>query len=71
MEIFNLSADKVTSDMRRSAKIVNFGIIYGMSAYGLSKELNLSVGEAQNYIDNYFAKYSAVKTWALAIQWKR
>ncbi|MEK6646922.1 MAG: DNA polymerase I [Candidatus Firestonebacteria bacterium] len=63
MEIFNLSADKVTSDMRRSAKIVNFGIIYGMSAYGLSKELNLSVGEAQNYIDNYFAKYSAVKTY--------
>lgn len=60
MELFNVEPDKVDSNMRRFAKTVNFGIVYGMSPYGLSSDLGISVDEAKNYIDNYFAHYKGV-----------
>lgn len=63
-EIFGLTLDKVTSKMRDSAKVVNFGIIYGMSDYGLSQNLGISRKEARMYIKNYFEKYPGVKNYA-------
>jgi DNA polymerase-1 len=65
--IFGVSAVHVTQDMRRTAKVINFGIIYGMSAYGLSKELSVSQREAQQYIDSYFARHTGVKAYMEAI----
>lgn len=62
-EVFKVGPDGVTSDMRRTAKVINFGIIYGISGYGLSKELGVSPYEAQNYIDAYFVKYKGVKAY--------
>ena len=59
-EIFQLSLDKVTEDHRRKAKAINFGLIYGMSAFGLSKQLSILRTEAQDYIDSYFARYPGV-----------
>jgi DNA polymerase I len=60
-ELFNLPSEGVTADMRRQAKVINFGIIYGMSAFGLSKELGIGAREAQEMIDQYFLKYEGVK----------
>lgn len=61
-EIFGaLAAGKPTSEMRRAAKAVNFGIIYGQTAFGLSRELGIGRGEAQSYIDSYFVRYRGVK----------
>jgi DNA polymerase-1 len=60
-EVFGVQADEVTQEMRRAAKVINFGIVYGMSGYGLSKELAVSQRDAQNYIDEYFVKYRGVK----------
>ncbi len=60
-ELFNVAPDGVTADMRRQAKVINFGIIYGMSAFGLSKELGIGSREAQEMIDHYFLKYEGVK----------
>jgi DNA polymerase I len=65
--IFGVGADHVTQDMRRTAKVINFGIIYGMSAYGLSKELSVSQKEAQQYIDSYFARHTGVKEYMATI----
>jgi DNA polymerase I len=65
--IFGVSAENVTQDMRRTAKVINFGIIYGMSAFGLSKELGVSQREAQQYIDSYFARHTGVKGYMEAI----
>jgi DNA polymerase I len=65
--IFGVSCENVTQDMRRTAKVINFGIIYGMSAFGLSKELGVSQREAQQYIDSYFARHTGVKTYMEAI----
>lgn len=62
-QIFDVDVDAVSYDMRRTAKVVNFGIIYGMSEYGLSKTLNISVKEAREYIEKYFAKYPKVKEY--------
>ena len=55
--------DKVTSAMRREAKVINFGILYGMSAYGLSQQLGIEPKIAQAYIDEYFKKYTGVQTF--------
>lgn len=63
MEIFGVSQDMISTDMRRSAKVINFGIIYGMSNYGLSQQLGISPEMAQEYIDNYFERYGAVRLY--------
>lgn len=61
--IFEVKEKEVTPYMRNSAKRVNFGIIYGMSAFGLAKDLSISQEEAQEFIDKYFLRYPAVKTF--------
>jgi DNA polymerase-1 len=53
----------VNADMRRQAKVINFGILYGMSAFGLAKELGVSMKIAQEYIDGYFQRYKKVRTY--------
>ena len=70
-EVFEVGLDEVSGDQRRKAKAINFGLIYGMSAFGLAKQLHLGRGEAQQYIDRYFQRYPGVqeymdKTRALA-----
>ena len=60
-EIFSTNIDEVTANQRRSAKAINFGLIYGMSAFGLSKQLQITRAEAQNYIEQYFDRYPQVK----------
>ena len=62
-EIFSINIDEVSNDQRRSAKAINFGLIYGMSAFGLSKQLNITRHEAQDYIDLYFTRYPGVKNY--------
>ena len=62
-EIFASDLDKVTDEQRRHAKAVNFGLIYGMSAFGLAKQLGVERKQAQNYIDQYFAQYPGVKEY--------
>ncbi|TLU65680.1 DNA polymerase I [Thalassotalea litorea] len=62
-EIFNIELDDVTNDHRRSAKAINFGLIYGMSAFGLSKQLGIPRGRAQDYMDKYFERYPGVLTY--------
>jgi len=61
--IFGVSQEDVTDEQRSQAKIVNFGIIYGMSAYGLSKDLGIEVEKAGVFIDSYFQRYPGVKTF--------
>jgi len=63
MEFFGVERDKITPEMRRVAKVVNFGVIYGISPYGLAKELRISQKEAQDYIDNYFKIHKGVKEY--------
>jgi DNA polymerase-1 len=62
-EVFGTPLDQVSADQRRSAKAVNFGLIYGMSAFGLAKQLGIPRGTAQEYIDLYFARYPGVKRY--------
>jgi DNA polymerase-1 len=62
-EVFGAPLEAVTSDQRRSAKAINFGLIYGMSAFGLAKQLGIPRGAAQEYIDLYFARYPGVKRY--------
>ncbi|HKU90876.1 MAG TPA: DNA polymerase I [Steroidobacteraceae bacterium] len=62
-EVFGTPLDEVSADQRRSAKAVNFGLIYGMSAFGLAKQLGIARGTAQEYIDLYFARYPGVKRY--------
>jgi DNA polymerase I len=62
-EVFGAALDAVTADQRRSAKAINFGLIYGMSAFGLAKQLGIPRGAAQEYIDLYFARYPGVKRY--------
>jgi len=59
-EIFNTKIDKITPEQRRYAKIINFGLIYGMGTFGLARNLNITRGDAQNYIQEYFNKYPTV-----------
>ena len=59
-EVFGVDLDQVSNDQRRSAKAINFGLIYGMSAFGLAKQIDVGRGEAQAYIDRYFARYPGV-----------
>ena len=59
-EVFDVSLDEVTTDQRRKAKAINFGLIYGMSAFGLARQIGVARGEAQEYIDRYFARYPGV-----------
>ena len=67
-EVFGTQDGGVSHEMRRTAKVINFGIIYGMSSFGLAKELGISQREAQNYIDDYFEKYQGVKAYIKNIQ---
>lgn len=59
-EVFGTSLEKVTADQRRSAKAINFGLIYGMSAWGLARQLRIDRSQAQTYIDRYFDRYPGV-----------
>ena len=62
-KVYNVGLDEVDKDMRRKAKTVNFGIIYGISAFGLSERINISRKEAKEIIDNYFDKYPGIKKY--------
>lgn len=62
-QVFNVPLEKVTPQLRREAKAVNFGIIYGISAFGLSNDLNIGAKKAKEYIDKYFEAYSDVKEY--------
>ncbi|MDD2658905.1 MAG: DNA polymerase I [Methylococcales bacterium] len=62
-EVFGVAPDQVTTDLRRSAKAINFGLIYGMSSFGLAQQLGLSRSQAQSYIDLYFTRYPGVKNY--------
>ena len=62
-EVFGVPADTVTADQRRSAKAINFGLIYGMSAFGLARQLGIDRGAAQQYVDLYFQRYPGVKAY--------
>ena len=62
-EVFGVALDAVSSEQRRYAKVINFGLIYGMSAFGLASQLNIERSAAQTYIDLYFARYPGVKQY--------
>lgn len=67
MDVFGVSQDEVTPLMRRQAKTVNFGIVYGISDYGLSEQLGTSVSEAKQFIDTYYEKYPKIRTYMNSI----
>ncbi len=69
-EVFDAALDAVTPDQRRSAKTINFGLMYGMSAFGLAKQLDVTRGEAQEYINLYFDRYPGVKDYMDGIREK-
>ena len=62
-EVFDVTLENVEPNMRRSAKAINFGLIYGMSAFGLAKQLGIGRGQAQEYVDLYFERYPGVKSY--------
>jgi DNA polymerase-1 len=62
-EVFGVTPDGVTEEMRRNAKAINFGLIYGMSAFGLSRQLKIDRASAQEYVERYFARYPGVKAF--------
>jgi len=62
-EVFGSNIDNVDADQRRAAKAINFGLIYGMSAFGLARQLDISRGDAQDYINTYFERYPGVKRY--------
>ena len=62
-EVFGVPLEAVTSDQRRTAKVINFGLIYGMSAFGLAQNLGIEPSAARNYIERYFARYPKVKAY--------
>ncbi len=63
MDIFDVSKDEVTSEMRRKAKTVNFGVVYGISEFGLAKQMDISRFEARDFIDRYYEKFPGIKTY--------
>ena len=67
-EVFAVTKDKVTSDMRRNAKAINFGLIYGMSAFGLARQLNIGRKQAAEYIELYFERYPGVQNYMNTIR---
>ena len=67
-EVFEMAPDEVTDDQRRSAKAINFGLMYGMSAFGLAKQLGIGRGEAQEYVNLYFDRYPGVKNYMDSIR---
>ncbi|MBE2894945.1 DNA polymerase I [Spirabiliibacterium falconis] len=69
-EIFGVSLEQVSSEQRRSAKAINFGLIYGMSAFGLARQLGIARNQAQEYIDRYFKRYPLVQQFMHDIQEK-
>ncbi|MEH6442829.1 MAG: DNA polymerase I [Oceanospirillaceae bacterium] len=69
-EVFKVAIDEVTIDQRRSAKAINFGLIYGMSAFGLAKQLGIGRVEAKEYIEHYFATYPSVQNYMQEIREK-
>jgi len=69
-EVFETDLDAVTADQRRSAKAINFGLMYGMSAFGLGKQLGIPRGQAQEYVDLYFDRYPGVKAYMDGIREK-
>jgi DNA polymerase-1 len=62
-EVFGLALDKVSADERRAAKVINFGLIYGMSAFGVAQNLGIERSTAQAYMESYFARYPGVKRY--------
>jgi DNA polymerase-1 len=62
-EVFGLAPDDVSADQRRSAKAINFGLMYGMSAFGLARQLGIARGDAQKYMDLYFERYPGVRRY--------
>ena len=62
-KVFHVAPDQVTHEMRRQAKAVNFGIVYGISAFSLSQDIGVSVAEAKAYMEKYFEKYSGVHAY--------
>ena len=62
-EVFGIGLEQVSAEQRRAAKAINFGLIYGMSAFGLGKQLNIGRNEAQQYVDTYFERYPGVKRY--------
>ncbi|MGD8525113.1 MAG: DNA polymerase I [Thioalkalispiraceae bacterium] len=62
-EVFGVEPDKVSKEQRRKAKAINFGLIYGMSAFGLARQLDIGRNEAQQYVDRYFERYPGVKNY--------
>ncbi|MGD2075247.1 MAG: DNA polymerase, partial [Gammaproteobacteria bacterium] len=62
-EVFGSDPERVTSEQRRSAKAINFGLIYGMSAFGLARQLGIERGQAQRYVDLYFERYPGVRAY--------
>ena len=62
-QVFNLDLKKIDSDMRRKAKAINFGIIYGISQYGLAKQINVSNNEAEDFLNSYFIKFPEIKDY--------
>ncbi len=62
-DVFGVALEDVSTDQRRSAKAINFGLIYGMSAFGLANQLDISRGEAAKYVDRYFEKYPGVRKY--------
>jgi DNA polymerase-1 len=62
-EVFGAELEQVSGEQRRAAKAINFGLIYGMSAFGLGKQLNIGRNEAQQYVDTYFERYPGVKRY--------
>ena len=62
-QVFNIDLKKITSEMRRKAKAINFGIIYGISQYGLAKQIMVSNSEAEEFLNSYFLKFPEIKDY--------